>query len=106
MLWDRYCGLETPFWMWLSPSMTRNRAKNTGRGRRDGRQLPNGLTLCSLNRSIWAWANAWRSFLCCSWSFFSCGWSFCMASIDRVVLSVSGEMMIIHTTASTRMAMP
>ena len=92
--------------LWPSPVITRNRAKNTGSGSSIGRQEPNGLTLCSRNRSIWAWANAWRSFLCCSCSFFSCGCSFCMASIDRVLLSVSGEMISIQMMLSTMMATP
>ena len=79
---------------------------NTGSGSSDGRQLPNGLTLCSLYRAIVAWERAWRSFLCSACSFLSWGDSFCMASIDRVDLSVSGAMMIIHTTLRSTIDTP
>ncbi len=70
---ERYLGSGCPFTVWLKPSITRNKAKNTGIGSSIGRHDPNGLTPCSRNRAIWASANACLSSLCCCCSRFSWG---------------------------------
>ncbi len=101
-----YFGMDTPLTVWLSPSITRNRAKKMGSGSSMGRQAPKGLTPCSRNNSIWAWAKAWRSFLCLSWSFLSSGWIFCIASIDLVLLRLSGDMSAIQMMLRMMMATP